>query len=74
MKNFCYWQENPPFSNSLYNNKICLLKQNEYKLIKESKQKELINKINIFCPYLNANSAEVCEQYKLIKEIKWDRF
>lgn len=74
-KNFCYWQEDPPIVNLIYNNKLCLLKENEYNLIKELKQTNLINKkINIFCPYINSVQAMECEHYKLIKEIKWEKF
>lgn len=73
MKSFCYWQEDPPTPYYLYSNKICLLKENEYRITKELEQAGLTSKINIFCPYLNAEKAEECEQYKLIKDIKWDK-
>ena len=69
-KNFCYWQENPPIIHPMYSNKICLLKESEYKLSKElgNEYKE-----SIFCIYNDAEQALNCEQYCLIKGIKWDR-
>ena len=72
-KNFCYWQEDPPVSIPMYNNKICLLKENEYRLLKESSEAGLIKNISIFCPYNNAEQALECEQYWLIKDMKWDK-
>ncbi len=69
-KRFCYWQEVPPVVSPLYTNKICLLKENEYRLAKETGKAE---KINIFCPYLDAEQGLKCEQYNLIKDIKWDK-
>lgn len=71
-KFFCYWQENPPIINFMYNNKLCLLKENEYKLMKELQQTN--EKMNIFCPYTDADQAMECEHYKLIKGVKWEKF
>ena len=69
MKNFCYWQEDAPFPIPSYNDKkICLLREMEFKLIKESQEAGLINheKISIFCPYINAEQAnELCMECKV---------
>lgn len=77
MENFCYWQENLPNHFKQFKNitnvssKICLLRQNEYKIFKETENgEEIIKKINIFCPYINVEQAKECEDYNLIKEIK----
>ena len=63
MNNFCYWQEDIPIKNSFtfINNmqKICLFRQSEYRLD---------GKTNIFCPYLNAEQAEECMEYRVSKE------
>lgn len=67
---FCYWQEDPPIIHPMYNNKICLLKENEYKLAKEL---GIEYKQNILCDYKTAEQALKCEQYCLIKDIKWDK-
>ena len=75
MENFCYWQENTPQTNiqiyELQKNKICLLRLNEYRLIKELEVDKagLLHNISIFCPY-NIEEAENCYEYKLIKDIK----
>lgn len=50
MENFCYWQEDASISFPLYQNKICLLRQQEYKIEKEL---GIENKTNIFCPFLS---------------------
>jgi hypothetical protein len=67
MDNFCYWQEQPVFSILNYNNKICLLREAEYRIEKESGaiEKGLTKGTNIFCPYLTAEQAEVCMEYKV---------
>ena len=67
---FCYWQEVPPIIHPIYNNNICLLKENEYRLAKELGTEY---KQNIFCNYKNAEQAMKCEQYCLIKDMKWDK-
>ena len=67
---FCYWQEDPPIIHPIYNNKICLLKENEYKLAKEL---GIEYKQNIFCDYKTTEQALKCEQYCLIKDIKWGK-
>jgi len=75
MENFCYWQENTPQTNiqiyEMQNKKICLLRLNEYKLMKELEVDKvgLLHNIDIFCPY-NIKQAENCYDYKLIKDIK----
>lgn len=75
MENFCYWQENTPQTNiqiyEMQNKKICLLRLNEYRLIKELEidKASLLHNISIFCPY-NIEEAENCYEYKLIKDIK----
>ena len=65
MKNFCYWQEDSPQLNTqiygLENKKICLLRLNEYRLLKESAELKLINNINIFCPLIKAEQATEME-------------
>ena len=70
-ENFCYWQENVPETNiQIYNfnqQKICLLRMNEYKIIKEA---GFTDKINIFCPYKNKEDGLSCIDYLLIKDIK----
>jgi len=68
--NFCYWQTNPPVIHPMYKQKICLLKENEYRVAKEL-EKEY--KENIFCSYRSAEQALKCEQYTLIKDMKWDK-
>ena len=56
--NFCYWHENiPDYSQSKFlteKKKICLLRQMEYKIEKES---GINNKTNIFCPYLTIDQV-----------------
>ena len=56
--NFCYWHENiPDYSQSKFltgKKKICLLRQMEYKIEKES---GINNKISIFCPFQFADQA-----------------
>ena len=75
MENFCYWQEDAPnINNQIYKinqQKICLLRLNEYKLIKELEVDKagLLHNISIFCPY-SIEEAENCYEYKLIKDIK----
>ena len=65
MKNFCYWQENPPQLNTqiykIENKKICLLRLNEYRILKESAESGLINNIDIFCPLIKAEQATEME-------------
>lgn len=65
-KNFCYWQEIPPTPIPMIQNKICLLRQNEYKLEKEA---GIENKTNIFCPYSTEKEAERCFDYEVSKRI-----
>ena len=74
-KNFCYWQDELPYNMKYYNNikKVCLLRQNEYKLLDENHMDDLKKKINIFCPYINAEKANECNDYILSKGIKWDK-
>lgn len=54
MENFCYWQEDAPISFPLYQNKICLLRQSEYKIEKEL---GIESKVNIFCPFVTAEQV-----------------
>lgn len=70
MENFCYWHEDVPYSNfNLINNelKICLLRQSEYRIEKESGLIEsgLVKGTSIFCPYKTAEQAEECMEYKV---------
>lgn len=71
MENFCYWQEPIPYGNKLNllinKQKICLLRQSEYKLEIEA---GITTKTNIFCPYSTIEEAEECAEYKVSKEIK----
>lgn len=71
MENFCYWQEDAPnVKNQIYKinqQKICLLRLNEYKMDKEVGIK---NTISIFCPYLSKEDGLSCLDYSLIKDIK----
>ena len=71
MENFCYWQEDAPnINNQIYKinqQKICLLRLNEYKIDKENGIK---NTNNIFCPYLNKEDGLSCLDYFLIKDLK----
>ena len=63
---FCYWQEAiPDFIQLQYlmkTKKICLLRQAEYRIEKESGKKETTN---IFCPYANAEQALECMEYRV---------
>ena len=64
---FCYWQVDSPNYNSFINmSKICLFRQNEFKLEQESGIK---NKTNIFCPYTNKEEAEQCKEYFVSKDL-----
>lgn len=54
MEDFCYWQEDAPIFFPLYQNKICLLRQSEYKVEKEL---GIESKVNIFCPFVTAEQA-----------------
>ena len=71
MENFCYWQEEPPKINKqiyeIKQQKICLLRLNEYKIDKENGIK---NTNTIFCPYINKEDGLQCIDYLLIKDIK----
>lgn len=71
MENFCYWQEEiPRVDNQIYKfeqQKICLLRFNEYKISKENGS---TNKINIFCPYISKENALSCIDYLLIKDLQ----
>ena len=71
MEKFCYWQENNPELNTniiqLNQQKICLLRMNEYKISKENGS---TNKISIFCPYINKENALSCIDYLLIKDLQ----
>ena len=68
MKNFCYWQEDVPdyiqLEYLMKLKKICLLRQMEYKIEKES---GITNKTNIFCPYTDKNQPN---EYDCIVGIK----
>ena len=70
MENFCYWQEEfPKINNQIYmfeQQKICLLRFNEYKINKEAGIK---NTNSIFCPYIDKESGLKCLDYLLIKDI-----
>ena len=72
-QNFCYWRLNTPLNFPLQQQNICLLKQSEYKILNEMKMEEQKRKINIFCPYINTEQAMECNDYILIKDIKWDK-
>lgn len=58
MENFCYWHENVPdyiqLNKLMGVKKICLLRQMEYKIEKES---GIESKINIFCPFQSVDQA-----------------
>lgn len=54
MENFCYWQEETPVALPFYKNKICLIRQSEYKIEKETGNE---SKINIICPFTAAEQA-----------------
>lgn len=73
MENFCYWQENVPEINKqiyeIKQQKICLLRLNEYRLQKELNLTQQGERISIFCPYSEKNSLN-CLDYSLIKDIK----
>ena len=60
--NFCYWHEEVPQLtniNFLINKqKICLLRQAEYKLN---------GKTNIFCPYNKEQAEKECKEYNVSK-------
>ena len=61
INNFCYWHEAAPQLqlNFLINKqKICLLRQAEYKLDK---------KTNIFCPYTKEQAEKECKEYIVSK-------
>lgn len=66
-KNFCYWQEQMIVSVPNFNKKICLLRETEYKIEKESGiiDSGLKKGTNIFCPYENAEQAIECMEYKV---------
>jgi hypothetical protein len=57
MEKFCYWQEESPiqFQYLINKQRICLLRENEYKLNEELGLNN--KKINIFCPFTNAEQA-----------------
>lgn len=73
MKNFCYWQEDVPDYIQLQYlkelEKICLLRQMEYRLFKEEREAGLVNNkdLTIFCPYKNAEQANECMDYKVME-------
>ena len=54
MENFCYWQEDIPVSIPIYQGKICLLRESEYRIEKEN---GIESKINIICPFTVAEQA-----------------
>lgn len=68
--NFCYWRVDVPYQlPKNFAQKICLLRQNEYRILDEAKKFKEKGKINIFCPYISAEQAQKCEDYMLIKDI-----
>ena len=67
MEDFCYWHEDAPFPIPSYQKKICLLREMEFRIEKEAAEKGLVSKINIFCPYANAEQANECMDYKVMK-------
>ena len=67
MEEFCYWHENAPVTIPLYQNKICLLRQTEYRIETEVGIK---NKTNIFCPYETKEQAILnCPEYKVMERL-----
>lgn len=73
MKNFCYWQEDAPQTNNsifkLQDEKICLLRLNEYKIQKELNLTKYGERNNILCPYTEKDKSN-CYEYLLIKDVK----
>lgn len=67
MENFCYWHENAPTTIPLYQNKICLLRQNEYKIEVEAGIKKTTS---IFCPYKTKEQAAFnCQEYNVMERL-----
>ncbi len=66
MNNFCYWQDDAPITIPMYKNKICLLREAEYRIDNESGIK---SKTNIFCPYKNIEEAKCCFDYIIMERL-----
>lgn len=67
MENFCYWQQEIPVTIPMYQNKICLLRESEYRIEEEN---EIKNKINIFCPFTTKEQAGFnCPEYKIMERL-----
>ena len=69
MKNFCYWQDDAPITIPTYQNKICLLREAEYRIEGDIALSKYSKRTNIFCPYGNAEEAKCCLDYIVMERL-----